>query len=88
MIKAGQGLLITLTYNSGLFELATIRRMLNLWQALLAYLVAHPDVHVADIFETLDELEREERQAAAVEFKETTLQQLKNVKRRVVTQLR
>jgi amino acid adenylation domain-containing protein len=88
MIQAQQGLITTLTYNVDLFEPATIRRMLNLWQRLLAYLFAHADAGLTIIFEHLNELDQQERLSAQLEFKETALQQLKKVKRRVVTHVR
>jgi amino acid adenylation domain-containing protein len=88
IIQNAEGVLATLTYNADLFEVTTIRRMLTLWQGLLEYLFAHSDRTVKAIFDHLDELDRQQRLSAAVEFRENTRQQLKNVKRRVLTQAR
>jgi non-ribosomal peptide synthetase component F len=88
IIQMAQGGQATLTYNTGLFEVTTIRRMLNLWQALLEHLIANYDADVRTIFERLDELDRQQQLEAAVEFRENTRQQLQNVKRRVLTQTR
>jgi hypothetical protein len=62
--------------------------MLNLWHRLSAYLVAHPEADLTVIYEHLNELDQQERLAAEVEFKHNALQQLKKVKRRVVTPVR
>jgi acyl carrier protein len=88
IIQNAEGVLATLTYNADLFEVTTIRRMLNLWQGLLEYLLAHPDRTVKELFDHLDGLDRQQRLSAAVEFRENTRQQLKNVKRRVLTHAR
>jgi non-ribosomal peptide synthetase component F len=88
IIQNAEGVLATLTYNADLFEVTTIRRMLTLWQGLLEYLFAHSDRTVKAIFDHLDELDRQQRLSAAVEFRENTRQQLKNVKRRVLTHAR
>jgi hypothetical protein len=85
IVQAQQGLFTTLTYNTDLFDAATIRRMLNLWHRLSAYLIAHPEADLTVIYEHLNELDQQERQAAEVEFKHNALQQLKKTKRRVVT---
>jgi len=87
MIQTQQGLFTTLTYNTDLFDAATIRRMLNLWQRLSAYLITHPDADLTVIYEHLNELDQQERLAAEVEFKHNALQQLKKIKRRVVTHI-
>jgi NRPS condensation-like uncharacterized protein/acyl carrier protein len=85
MIQSQQDLFATLTYNRDLFDAATIKRMLNLWQRLSAYLIAHPDAGLTVIYEHLDELDQQERLAAEVEFKDNAVRQLKKIKRRVVT---
>jgi acyl carrier protein len=87
MVQAEEGLFTTLTYNTDLFDAATIRRMLSLWHGLSAYLIAHPEADLTVIFEHLEELDQQERLAAEVEFKHNALQQLKRVKRRVVTHI-
>jgi hypothetical protein len=61
--------------------------MLNLWHRLLAYLIAHPEADLTVIYDQLNELDQQERQAAEVEFKHNALQQLKKTKRRVVTHI-
>jgi non-ribosomal peptide synthetase component F len=87
IVQAQQGLFTTLTYNTDLFDAATIRRMLNLWQRLSAYLIAHPEADLTVIYEHLNELDQQERLAAETEFKHDALQQLKKIKRRVVTHI-
>jgi amino acid adenylation domain-containing protein len=88
MMQTQQGLLAALTYSTDLFEAATIKRMLNLWQRLSAYVIAHPDAVLTAVYEYLDELDQQERQAAEVQFKDHTLQRLKKIRRRAVTHAR
>ncbi len=47
-LRESEGFDITIEYNAGLFEAATIQKMLGDYRAMLEYLVAHPSARISD----------------------------------------
>jgi natural product biosynthesis luciferase-like monooxygenase protein len=67
VVENKQGLIVTLEYNSDLFESATITRMLSHWQRLLEGIVANPQQKLSE----LPLLTGQERQQMLVEWNKT-----------------
>jgi amino acid adenylation domain-containing protein len=84
VMNSERGLLATLTYNLGLFEAVTVRRMLKLLKSLLAHVAAHPEATTSELSAVLDRADSRERAAEEAEFKDAALRQLKSAKRRTV----
>jgi non-ribosomal peptide synthetase component F len=74
----------TLLYNAGLFNAATITRMVGQLITLLHTVAARPDIRLAELMEVLAEGERRYDSAEESELQEVNLGKLKRIRRRAV----
>ncbi len=75
----------TWMYNPNLFDEATIVRVASLYRALLTAVAADSGTKLDALREILADAEKQQRQAQEKHFEETSLQKLRNVKRKAVT---
>ncbi len=75
----------TWMYNPNLFDEATIVRVASLYRVLLTAVATDPGTKLEALREILADAERQQRQADQKHFEETSLQKLRNVKRKAVT---
>jgi amino acid adenylation domain-containing protein/non-ribosomal peptide synthase protein (TIGR01720 family) len=79
-----RGLLMTWTYNTDLFEPATIARLLNGYEILLYSCVAQPDTRVSSLVALLAEADRKEGVIKEREFKTASLTRLRTARRKAI----
>jgi non-ribosomal peptide synthetase component F len=84
IMETAGSLATTIQYNTDLFDAATITRMAGHFAILLHHIVIQPTTRLNSLKERLAEADRQQQIMARKEHKETNLQKLKNVKRKVV----
>jgi hypothetical protein len=77
-----QGINGMLRYSTDLFESATIERLREHYETLLAYVVLKPDAQLSALCGLLAAADRERQQQTAADLKKTTRQLFQNVRRR------
>jgi acyl carrier protein len=77
MRETPEGLLSLIRYNSDVYGVARITRLLRLMEAVLQKVVAEPESRVEEIKETLDRLNREQQSKAAREFSKNRLAKIR-----------
>jgi len=80
-----KGLGGVLEYNSDLFDLNTVTRMLRHFETLLCSIVAEPEHQLSVLVEILAEEERKRRSLKAQEFKATDRRTLKSITRKIIS---
>jgi amino acid adenylation domain-containing protein len=77
-----QGMRGMLRYSTDLFESATIERLREHYEKVLAHIVAQPDARLSDLVQVLAESDRDKDKLVAAGLKQTTRQKFQNIKRR------
>jgi amino acid adenylation domain-containing protein len=85
MMDTHRGLLGMVDYNTDLFEVSTIERIVGHLEILLHTIVTRDDVRLNALTEILSELDRQQAIIKEKEHKEATLQKLRSTKRRGVS---
>jgi acyl transferase domain-containing protein len=80
-----QGLIGALEYNTQLFDAATITRLASHFATLLEAISTHADERLSALAATLPELDRQQQQQQAEDFKAARLQKFKQVKRKTIS---
>jgi len=81
---SAQGLHGKLEYNTDLFDAATVVRMVEHFELLLRSVIAQPAARLEQLEALLADAERRERISSDKVFEATSLQKLKNVRRKAV----
>ncbi len=74
-----------LLYNTDLFDLSTVVRIFNQFESLLTHIVAHPDARLSTLIESLTEADKHQARDKEEQFRISTGEKLKSLKRRTVT---
>lgn len=85
-VVPGQQLLIKVLYDSNRFDSATVDRTMRHLEALLESIVTQSEVNLAQLLERLAENDRQYRSMKEKEFKESSRQSLKKVKRKAISE--
>lgn len=87
MTEKERQLIGSLGYNTDIFEAATIRQLLELYEILLDAAVKEPDARLSTFAATLAQADEERRMMRKQALMESRRQKLKNVRRRVANDL-
>lgn len=83
-----QGCLVgSLEYATDIFETATIERLLELFEVLLSAVTKQPEIRLSALETMLAQAERQHRMMRGQELRESRRQKLKNVRRRIASEL-
>ncbi len=77
-----EGLSGTVEYCVGLFEPATITRMIQHFEAVLRYVVVEPDIRLNELVQKLNEVDRQKQISKDRAYKDSIHRKLKNIKRK------
>jgi len=86
MTEKGSRLIGSLGYNTDIFEAATIKRLLELYEILLDATMKQPDIRLSALEAMLAQAEEERRMMREQELRESHRRKLKNVRRRIVSE--
>jgi non-ribosomal peptide synthetase component F len=77
VLEAPTDLFFVCHYNRGLFDVRTIERLLDRFQALIAAAVSRPEARLSELRDTLQELEREEMERHRQKLQEARRRRLR-----------
>jgi Condensation domain len=83
--ESEQGLIGALEYNTQLFDDATITRLVGHFTTLLEAISTRPDERLSTLAAALPELDRQQQQQQAQDFKAVRLQKFRQVKRKTIS---
>ena len=86
LTDTAQGMNGMLRYSTDLFDAATIERLLEQYERLLAHVVAQPDARLSELRAVLAAADREQQKQTAADLKRASRQLFKNSRRRAVVQ--
>jgi non-ribosomal peptide synthetase component F len=76
----------TWMYNPNLFDPSTIARIAALYEVLLMTVATDPETKLNALRDVLSEAEKQQRQTEQTEFQQISLQKLKKIKRKAVSE--